>query len=259
MNSAIILCGGKGTRLGNLGKKIPKTLVKIQGKPILWYIIKVLKKNLINHLIFPLGFKGNLIKKYLKKIKEFKNINFDLISTGLETSISKRIFFIKNKIKSKHLVLLNGDAIFDFNLKKILNIHIKKNYDITFLGCSASLSYGVVAIKKNKIAGFKREINFDKVHSNKVKSTYGHVFSGISIIKSDLLKKNFKFNYDFEKEFYPKIIKRKNVNFTQINGFWYSIDNLKDIDNLKVKINKKNFNKVRKLKKKLNNENFLEK
>ena len=36
--TAVILCGGKGTRLGELGKKFPKTLVKIQGKPILWYI-----------------------------------------------------------------------------------------------------------------------------------------------------------------------------------------------------------------------------
>ena len=42
--TAIILCGGKGTRLGELGKKLPKTLVKIQGKPILWYILRSLKK-----------------------------------------------------------------------------------------------------------------------------------------------------------------------------------------------------------------------
>ena len=38
--SVIILCGGRGTRLGSLGKKLPKTLVKIHGKPIIWYIIK---------------------------------------------------------------------------------------------------------------------------------------------------------------------------------------------------------------------------
>ena len=41
--TAIILCGGKGTRLGSLGKKLPKTLIKIQNKEILWYIIKILK------------------------------------------------------------------------------------------------------------------------------------------------------------------------------------------------------------------------
>ena len=60
--TAIILCGGLGSRLGQISKKIPKTLVKIQGREILWYIINFLKKNKFNHLILPLGYKGNQIK-----------------------------------------------------------------------------------------------------------------------------------------------------------------------------------------------------
>ena len=83
IKSAIILCGGKGTRLGNLGKKIPKTLVKIHNKPILWYIVKALKKNSINHFILPLGYKGNQIKQYIKNDKDLNKLNFDLIYTGL--------------------------------------------------------------------------------------------------------------------------------------------------------------------------------
>ena len=46
--TAIILCGGKGTRLGAISKKIPKTLIKIHNKEILWFIIKFLKKNKSN-------------------------------------------------------------------------------------------------------------------------------------------------------------------------------------------------------------------
>ena len=53
IKTAVILCGGKGTRLGYLGKKLPKTLVKVKDKPIIWYIIKFLKKNSINHFILP--------------------------------------------------------------------------------------------------------------------------------------------------------------------------------------------------------------
>ena len=44
IRSAVILCGGRGTRLGNLGKKTPKTLLKVQGKEILWYIINIVEK-----------------------------------------------------------------------------------------------------------------------------------------------------------------------------------------------------------------------
>ena len=251
VNSAVILCGGRGTRLGSLGKKIPKTLVKIHNKPIIWYIIKALKKNSINHFILPLGYKGNLIKKYINANAEFKKLNIDLIDTGLNTSISKRIFRIKDKIKSKHLTLLNGDAIFDFNLKKILNEHSHNNSDITFLGCSAPLSYGIVGIKKKKIVSFERELEFNSVESHKRKNFSGHIFSGISVIKSNLIVKNFKSNFNFEREFYPKIIQRNKTNFKEINGFWYSIDNEKDIKNLNVKLNNTNYSKIQTIKKKL--------
>ena len=64
--SAIVLCGGKGTRLGVLGKKIPKAMIKIQGKEIIWYIIKILKRNRFNQIIMPLGYKGNMIRKLAK-------------------------------------------------------------------------------------------------------------------------------------------------------------------------------------------------
>ena len=98
--TAIILCGGKGTRLGSITKKIPKSLVKINNKPIIWYILKILRKNNFNHFILPTGYKGNQLKKYLNK-KIFKNFKFDIISTGVNTPIAKRIFTIKKYIKSE--------------------------------------------------------------------------------------------------------------------------------------------------------------
>ena len=247
-NSAVILCGGKGTRLGQLGKKIPKTLVNIHGKPIIWYIIKALSKNSINHFILPLGYKGNLIKKYFKNNKEFENYDIELVNTGVEKSISKRIYDIKNKIKSENFILLNGDGIFNFNLEKIFNKHNYNNFDITFLGCSAPLNYGIVGRQKNKIVSFERDIEFDTVKSGKRKNFSGHVFSGISIIKSDLLKINFKPYYNFEKKFYPKVIKKNKSNFEEIKGFWFSIDNEKDINNLNLKANNPNYNEARKIK-----------
>ena len=64
--TAIILCGGKGTRLGSLSKKIPKCLVKIHSYPIIWFIINILKKNSFNHFILPVGYKGEIIKNYIK-------------------------------------------------------------------------------------------------------------------------------------------------------------------------------------------------
>ena len=72
--TAIILCGGKGTRLGETGKKIPKTLIQIQ-KTNFWYIINELMYNGgFNHFILPIGHKGAMIKKYIEKILLQRNI-----------------------------------------------------------------------------------------------------------------------------------------------------------------------------------------
>ena len=62
---------------------------------------------------------------------------------------------IRKKIKSENFLLLNGDAIFDFNLKKIFDNHIKKNFDITFIGCEAQLNYGIIGKVNNKIKWMK--------------------------------------------------------------------------------------------------------
>lgn len=123
--TAIILCGGKGTRLGALSKKIPKTLVKIQNKEILWFIINILKINNFNHFILPIGYKGAKIKEFVEK--NFKNDKeIEIFQTGLNSSISSRIFKVKKLIKSNDFLLLNGDAIFNFNIDKMYKDHVKK-------------------------------------------------------------------------------------------------------------------------------------
>ena len=64
----VILAGGFGTRLSEYTKSIPKPLVEINKKPILGYIIEHYVKYGFKYFIIALGYKGNLIKKYFKKI-----------------------------------------------------------------------------------------------------------------------------------------------------------------------------------------------
>ncbi len=237
--TAIILCGGKGTRLGSITKKIPKSLVKINNKPIIWYILKILRKNNFNHFILPTGYKGNQLKKYLNK-KIFKNFKFDIISTGVNTPIAKRIFTIKKYIKSENFLLLNGDAIFDFNLDKIYKNHCKnKKTYVTFLGSETNLPYGTIVLSKGLVKNFKRDVTFNAVKiANKLNNT-AHVYSGMAILKKKILNQNFKNFENFEVELYPKLIKRYDCKFQKFFGFWHSIDNIKDVKILKSNISKK--------------------
>jgi len=250
--TAIILCGGKGTRLGDLGKKMPKTLVKIQKKPILWYILKSLKKNNFDHFILPVGFKGNQIRKYINNNIEFNNFNIDIINTGKNNSIAQRIYKIKKYIKSDDFLILNGDAIFYANLSEILKKHIKKKKDISFICCEAEADFGTVGVSNNKVVNFQRGLDFNSVNTVN-KNFKSYVYSGMSIINIKVLAEKFRDYANFEKDFYPKIINKFKSDVHTLKGFWYAMDNVKDLEILnKQNVSKKIFNKINNLKNKLN-------
>ncbi len=234
-NTAVILCGGKGTRLGVLSKKIPKSLALLRSKPIIWYIIKMLKKNGFNHFILPIGYKGRLIKNFIYKSEDLKKYNIDIVSTGINSSISSRISKIKNLIKSKNFLLLNGDAIFDFNLKKIFKNHCNSRGSfITFLGTHATLPYGTIEVKAGKVTRFERNIIYNAVISTHNKKSINYIYSGMVIMRNTLLKNNLPNYKNFELSFYPGLIKKYKCKFLQISGFWYSIDNMKDLAQLSI-------------------------
>ena len=73
-----------------------------------------------------------MIKKYFLKENDFKDKNIEIFFTGINTSISQRIFKIKKFIKSKNFVLLNGDGIFKFNLNQIFKNTKRKKILLLF-------------------------------------------------------------------------------------------------------------------------------
>ena len=226
--SAVILCGGKGGRLGSLSKKIPKSLVNIQNYPILWFILNILKKNKFNHFILPIGYKGDQIKKFIKKSFPLDK-KIQIVNTGTNTSIALRIHKIKKHIKSENFLLLNGDAIFDFNLDKIYKNHIKKKMIMTFVSFGYMADFGTVGVNKGKVVDFRRNMKFDFVKSKYKKDLTTYVYSGISMLNKITLSKDFKNSENFEKKLYPWIIKKFKCSVESPTGFFHSIDNMKDV------------------------------
>ena len=127
---AIILCGGKGTRLGNVGKKINKTLIKYKGHPLIYYIIKYLYKFKIDKIIIPYGYRGSQIKKYI--LKKFNSKKIFPFNAGVNTSIDKRIKKSINLIEKEYdyVMILNGDSFYNFNLNKLFNSKILKKKNL---------------------------------------------------------------------------------------------------------------------------------
>ena len=94
---------------------------------------------------------------------------------------------------------MNGDAIFDFNLKKIFKNHEKNSYHMTFLGCENQLAYGTVGVINKKVVNFERNITFNSVQTKKNSKLTAYVYSGMSIMNKNILNLNFKNFENFEK------------------------------------------------------------
>ncbi len=249
---AVILCGGIGSRISSLTKKTPKSLLKVLNKPIIWYVVNSLLKNKITNIIFPLGYKGNLIEHYIKKNFKTEKDNFKFIDTGVKTEINDRIKKIIKYLKNyDEIILLNSDTIFDFDLKSFLNYHTRKNNLISLSGIKMFTSWGNIIIDRNnllkkfnvnaQISSYRLK-NYDKYEAFRN--------TGISIINNKSLSfvKTIK-NKNFEISLYNKYIKYKKVGVLVFKGFWYPIETYKD---LKItKSDKKIFEKISKLKKKL--------
>ena len=128
---------------------------------------------------------------------------------------------------------------------------MKKGSDVTFIGSDNQLAYGTIGIVNKKIVNFERNITF-KFKNKYNKKIISYVYSGMSIFNKKLLSLKFNNLKNFEKQLYPLIIRKFKCDFKIFNGFWHSIDNLKDIDNIQMINNKNKYLKLKKLITKIN-------
>ena len=121
----VIFAGGFGTRISEYTKTIPKPMIKINGIPIIMYIINHYKSYGYKDFYIALGYKGNVIKKYFKNFKN-KNIKINLIDTGLRTMTGGRLKRLSKFLKNETFLATYGDGLSNVNLDKLVKFH-KKN------------------------------------------------------------------------------------------------------------------------------------
>lgn len=128
---AIILAGGKGTRLGAISRDIPKPMTPIGGKPIIEHQIDLLKKYGINSIIITVGHQKEKLMNHLRDGHDF-GVAIEYFEEEESLGTAGAIPLIVDKLQSQFL-LLYGDVMMDLNLKKLLDFHNKKEADVTLV------------------------------------------------------------------------------------------------------------------------------
>ena len=235
----IILAGGKGSRISEYTKKIPKPMIKILNKTILEHIMEIYAKQSFDDFYVLTGYKGSLISKYFSKYRLNKNfyqlknirkkIKINFIETGLNTMTGGRLKKIKSIFKTEDFMITYGDGLANINLKKLINFHRNHKKIATVTAVRPLSRYGILDIKGNSVLTFKE----------KLKLNYGWINGGFFIFNSNIFKYLKSKNTILEKFPLESLAKKKQLKAFKHKGFWYSIDTKRDKENLESLIKNK--------------------
>ena len=147
---AVILCGGKGSRLRPQIEEIPKTLVNLNGKPILEHNLELFSKKSYQEFVLCIGYMGGKIENHIKKL-EFKGIDYkvEFSNVGIEASMLKRIYHLKEFVKDRILITY-GDTLTNINVHDLQKEHIKSKKSLTIVITKIRNPFGLVNFNKKK-------------------------------------------------------------------------------------------------------------
>ena len=217
----VILAGGLGTRLSEYTKTIPKPMIKVKGKPLIYHIMKTYAKYGFKDFYIALGYKGYAIKNFFKK-NSF-NWNINLIDTGRKTMTGGRLKRLTKHLKNETFMMTYGDGLSNVNIKKLINFHKKNKKMVTLTAVRPPARFGALKLKGNSITYFKEKSKVDE----------GWINGGFFVIEPEFLNYIKNDQTFLEKEPLEKVCKKKTLVAFKHDGFWQCVDTKRDLEKLK--------------------------
>ena len=238
---AIIFAGGKGTRFSEKTQYLPKPMIEIGGKPILWHIMKIYAAYGIKEFVICCGYKGYVIKEYFlnyflhntdvsvdlsnNTVKLLENHSEDwkvtLVDTGLNTMTAGRLKRVRKYVEGEPFCLTYGDGVSDVNIKELLKYHGSKGKYLTMTAVQPSGKFGALNLSSsNDVLSFKEKPKGDGAWVN----------GGFFVCEPEI------FDYIdgshnkviFEREPLEQLAEDGQLCAYKHDGFWKPMDTLKD-------------------------------
>lgn len=221
---AIIMAGGKGTRLMPISARSPKPMTKLMGLPLLEHIVELLRANGFTELCMTLGHMPEQIEDYFGNGEKF--------GVSIEYRIEKKPLGTAGGVRScadfcgnEDFLVISGDAACDFNLKYLAERHCESKADVTMAlyRHPEPLRYGTVLVSKDsEVRQFIEKPSWERVVTDLVNT-------GVYIISSHVMELiPAGAVADFAKDLFPMLMKRKfRMLGAQIDGYWCDIGDAK--------------------------------
>ena len=240
----IILAGGFGTRLSEYTELIPKPMVLVGGKPILWHVMQRYALFGYKDFYIACGYKADYIKKYFLNYPTLQqdftvdfsngrvnthgsNISEDwkvtLVDTGLETMTGGRVKRMRDYIKDDETFLLTyGDGLSNINIDELISFHDSHNKMVTVSAVRPSARFGELDIDNNKVISFQEKPQLNQ----------GWINGGYFVVNSSFFDLIDGDSTMLEREPLELAAARGELMAYKHDGFWQCMDTKRDHDML---------------------------
>ena len=235
----VLFCGGLGTRLREHSDTVPKPLVSVGYRPIIWHLMRYYSHYGHNEFILCLGYRGDLIKEYFLNYNEAMSNDFTLseggkrinlhksdienwkitfVDTGLHTNIGQRLSAVREYLQDEEVFLANySDGLSDLPLNKMIDEFHAKDAIASFVAVRTSQSFHATKFGKNGFVTSLGELGDADFWIN----------GGFFVMGREI----FDYIEDGEelvKEPFSRLIEKKKLAAFPHTGYWQAMDTFKD-------------------------------
>jgi glucose-1-phosphate cytidylyltransferase len=236
----VVLAGGFGTRLSEKTDIMPKPMVEIGGRPILWHIMKIYSAAGLDEFIICLGYKGYVIKKYFATYSILmSDITFDLrnndmqvhqnetepwqvtlVDTGEKTMTGGRIKRIKDYIGDETFCLTYGDGLTDLDIQKLIKFHRDQKAFVTLTAVQPPGRFGAIRLDHDQtlISSFREKPKGDGAWIN----------GGFFVVEPEAMNYIKDDSSVWEREPMETLAREGKLAAYRHSGYWQNMDTLRD-------------------------------
>jgi glucose-1-phosphate cytidylyltransferase len=153
-----ILCGGRGTRLQEHTQSIPKPLVEIGGRPIVWHVIQIYAVQGFRDFVLCTGYKGELIERFAAEAEWPEEVSVRCVDTGLDTPTGGRLARVRHRLGEATTCVTYADGVADIDLAAALAFHREHGALATMTVVRPELQFGVTRLNGDgTVLGFEEK------------------------------------------------------------------------------------------------------
>jgi glucose-1-phosphate cytidylyltransferase len=235
----VLFCGGLGLRLRDFADHVPKPMVTIGYRPILWHVMKYFAHFGHNDFVLCLGYRGDLIKQYFlnyneclsndfvfsKGGKSLELANSDIhdwkitfAETGLRSNIGQRLLAVEKYLEDEEVFLANySDGLTDLDLTYYLDYARQRDKIATFVSVKPNLSYHIATTNADGLVTAIKEVTQSGMRIN----------AGFFALKNDIFK-YLRPGEELVIEPFQRLIQEQQLAAYEYDGFFAAMDTFKD-------------------------------